>query len=124
MRDEQALVNDFMVQRPVMLENNRNKASMVRLFLAEAEELVVELEAEDVEKIAQELPDVIWFCLTIANLYGIDMENAFWAKAIRNEHKYPEENFDGSMTYEEAATLCRALWAENGNDNHFTPDKI
>lgn len=123
MRDEQGIVREFIISRPVMLENNLNPQRMAELLQLEVDELKTELDSNNVAKIAQELPDVVWFALSIAEIYGIDLENAFWAKALRNESKYPEEMFNNGMTYEEAATLCRALWNRD-NDVNFEPDKI
>lgn len=119
MREEQKLVSEFVTERPIMLDNNRDPKRMVELLKQEVDELEVEILAEKPNKIAQELPDVVWFCLTIAEIYGIDLENALWAKSIRNQEKYPAEMFNNGMTYEEAHTLCRALWAENGNDDKY-----
>ena len=123
MREEQALVGEFAVRRPTMLENNKNPQRMTDLLLMEVDELLVEIKAGNENKIAQELPDVVWFALTIANLYGIDLENALWAKAIRNDHKYPEELFNNGMTYEDAYKLCRDNW-DRDNDDNYTPEKI
>lgn len=119
MREEQSLVKEFVAERPTMFDNNRSPHRMVELLQQEMDELKVEIEAGDVAKIAGELPDVVWFCLTIAEIYGIDLENALWAKALRNQEKYPARMFNDGMSYEEAHVLCRALWAENGNDNDF-----
>jgi NTP pyrophosphatase (non-canonical NTP hydrolase) len=119
MRAEQELVKEFVTDRPTMIANNRNPNRMMELLKQEIDELSVEIMAENPDKIAQELPDVVWFCLTIAEIYGIDLENALWAKALRNEAKYPEEYFQDGMSYEEAHTLCRALWSQYGNDKEF-----
>jgi len=123
MREEQSLIAEFMQRRPAMVVNNSDPKRMVELLYQEVDELNVEIEAGNVDKIAQELPDVAWFCLTIAQVYGIDLENAIWAKALRNEHKYGEEYFDGSIPYEEAHALCREMWDRN-NDGNYTPDSI
>lgn len=123
MRAEQEIVQEFMVDRPTMAENNNDPERMVELFLQEVDELVVEIRGGKINKIAQELSDVVWFGLTIANLMGIDLEDAFWAKAIRNQDKYPEHYFNNGMTYEEAATLCRDLW-DRDNDINYLPEKI
>jgi NTP pyrophosphatase (non-canonical NTP hydrolase) len=123
MRAEQTVVQEFLLARPVMLENNANPARMADLLQTEVDELKAEIMEGNTDKIAQELPDVVFFLFTIAELHGIDLENAFYAKTLRNEHKYKEEMFDGSMTYEEAATLCRTMWNRD-NDVNFTPDSI
>lgn len=124
MRAEQDLVQEFLIQRPTMLENNANPDRMAQLLQDEVDELKTELIAGDKNKIAQELPDVLWFVLTIAELHGIDLENAFYAKAIRNEEKYPDSYFCGYLDYEQAHMFCRALWADSGNDDNYTPDSI
>ena len=123
MRNEQEIVQEFLLKRPVMLENNNDPQIMAELLQLEVDELKVELVEGNINKIAQELPDVMWFLFTIAELHGIDLENAFYAKGIRNSMKYPEELFNNGMTYDEAATLCRATWNRDHDDN-FQPDKI
>ena len=123
MRQEQTIVQEFLLARPVMLENNNDPQRMAELLQLEVDELKAELLGGDTGKIAQEIPDIMWFLLTIAELHGIDSENAFYAKGIRNSMKYPEEMFNNGMTYEEAHTLCRAMWNRD-NDVNFTPDSI
>jgi len=121
MREEQRLVHEFVAERPTMFDNNRDPKRMAELLRQEMDELLVEIDKEDVNGIAGELPDVVWFCLTIAEIYGIDLENAFWAKGIRNQEKYPASMFDNGMTYEQAHTLCRALWGGNDEDYFDLP---
>jgi len=119
MREEQQLVREFLAARPRMAENNSHPEKMKELLQQEVDELCVEIDAGDTAKIAQEIPDVIFFCLSIAELHGIDVENMFWGKTCRNEFKYKAELFQDGMSYEEAASLCRALWAQNGNDADY-----
>ena len=112
-----------MAARPSMLANNRQIKSINDLLTSEIDELLLEINAGDTEKIAQELPDVVWFCLTLANIYGIDLEAAFYAKAIRNEIKYPAEMFSEDSDYLIAHALCRQNW-DKANDDNFKIDTI
>lgn len=123
MRNEQEIVREFIRRRPTMFENNRDPARMAELLQQEIDELKIEILAGDVDKIAGEIPDVLWFCITIAEVYGIDVENSFWAKAIRNDYKYDEKYFNDGLSYEEASTLCRAMWNRD-NDVNFLPDNL
>jgi NTP pyrophosphatase (non-canonical NTP hydrolase) len=48
------------------------------------------------EKIADEMADVLFFLLRLAQKYDIDMAKAFYEKMVKNEQKYPVEKARGS----------------------------
>jgi NTP pyrophosphatase (non-canonical NTP hydrolase) len=99
-----------------MLENNADPERMKELLNDEVVEFNEVIGTGDTDKIAQELADIVFFTFSIANMMGIDLENTFWAKCIRNEFKYPEEYFNNGMSYEEASTMLRALWDRSQDD--------
>ncbi len=52
--------------------------------------------AESKEKITDEMADVLFFLLRMAQKYDIDMADTFRMKMIKNEQKYPVEKARGS----------------------------
>lgn len=48
------------------------------------------------EKISDEMADVLFFLLRMAQKYDIDLADAFNAKTAKNERKYPVEKARGS----------------------------
>jgi NTP pyrophosphatase (non-canonical NTP hydrolase) len=54
------------------------------------------------EKIEDELADVFYYLLRIADLYGMDLEKALRHKMIQNEAKYPADKVRGkNLKYDE-----------------------
>jgi len=51
---------------------------------------------ESREKITDEMADVLFFLLRLAQKYDIDMSDAFYKKMAKNEQKYPVEKARGS----------------------------
>ena len=52
-------------------------------------------DANIAEKVELELADVIIYCLSLANVVGLDVAQAVARKMKRNEGKYPVEEFKG-----------------------------
>jgi NTP pyrophosphatase (non-canonical NTP hydrolase) len=50
----------------------------------------------DVEKVKDEIADVLSYCLLIASHYGLDPETIILEKVARNEIRYPIEKSRGS----------------------------
>ena len=50
---------------------------------------------ERIERITEELADVIIYCLSMANTLNIDVANAVLAKLEANERKYPVDIWKG-----------------------------
>lgn len=61
----------------------------------------VEEEARLFGPICDELSDVLWWVMSMANRLDIDVAQAFMRKYKYNEEKYPESIFASSMTDEE-----------------------
>lgn len=54
------------------------------------------------DKIREELADVVNYCILMADVCGIDLEEAVIAKIHRNEEKYPiEKAYGKSLKYTE-----------------------
>ncbi len=49
----------------------------------------------EMEAIGEELADVLAYVLSFANAMGIDLSDALRAKMVRNEGKYPAEEYRG-----------------------------
>ena len=65
------------------------------LTVAEAVELAQEPSAQ--AEVADELADVLIYCLSFANTTGIDIAAAVRAKLARNEHRFPVEVVSGKL---------------------------
>jgi NTP pyrophosphatase (non-canonical NTP hydrolase) len=52
----------------------------------------------DPVKLADELADVLVYCLSLANATGIDIVNCVLSKLKRNEEKYPTERYRGTYS--------------------------
>ena len=56
-----------------------------------------ELECIDkLDKVREELADVLSYCILMADVYGLDLDEIMNAKVDRNEAKYPVELARGS----------------------------
>jgi len=51
--------------------------------------------------ICDELSDVLWWVLVMAERLNIDVSRAFEQKMVKNDEKYPAEKFRDDMTQEE-----------------------
>lgn len=82
--------------------NSKDLAIAIQI---EASELVEEFlwkssEEGDVQKIKEELADVISYCLLFANNYGFDIENIVLEKIEKNMKRYPvEKSKDSAKKY-------------------------
>jgi NTP pyrophosphatase (non-canonical NTP hydrolase) len=67
-------------------------AELMELFQWAGEE-----EQRDIplDRVREELADVIIYCLSMANAAGIDMAGAVRDKVVANARKYPAERFKG-----------------------------
>jgi NTP pyrophosphatase (non-canonical NTP hydrolase) len=118
MREQLEAVRKFVNERPTMKENNQNPLRMIELLRAELDELERAIIEEPVDHQHLELVDIIFFSLTIAAIWEIDVEGLFDLKLRRNQVKYPPEAFQQG-DYEEAHRLARLLWKEMGGDERF-----
>ncbi len=115
-RELQDEVSRFLSKRPTMLENNSHPGKVAELLQSEVDEALAVLDQPD--KLGHELADILFFCFTIANSHGLDLDTAFKEKVQRNEAKYSPEYFqDGD--YEENWLRARREWAEAGGDDAF-----
>ena len=55
-----------------------------------------ELKDSDKEKVSEELADITYYLLRIADITGIDLEDAVWKKMKKNADKYPVEKAKGN----------------------------
>jgi NTP pyrophosphatase (non-canonical NTP hydrolase) len=52
-------------------------------------------DSDYLEKIKEELADVLIYCLSMADILQIDVSTAILSKIKKNEEKYPVEKFNG-----------------------------
>lgn len=100
------LIADFVAERDWSKFHSPKNVSMA--LAIEAAELMEHFQwltteasrrlADDPHKlaaVAEELADVIGYCLALANELGIDVSSAMRAKMIKNASKYPAEQYRG-----------------------------
>jgi len=112
----QSVVANFLNDRPVMAIENQNITKVFELLkgeVGEAEEVL-----DNKEKLSQELPDILWFVATVANVMGINLYDALETKLQRNELKYPQSALQEG-NYDEIMPQLKQEWKENGGDERF-----
>ena len=68
------------------------------------EESLRRVQQEDVrEEIAEELADVLCYCLALTNAMELDLAAAIQAKMEKNRRKYPAETFRGRYGHDDPA---------------------
>lgn len=79
---------------------------LAKALIVEAAELL-ELyqwkdEVSDIEKLKEELADVLVYSIMISEKYGFDIEDIIMSKMAKNERKYPiEKSYGKSNKYNE-----------------------
>lgn len=75
---------------------------LLQLFRFKSDDQCVELLNTQPSKITHEMADVYYYLLRIADLYGIDLNQALAEKMDLNEVKYPIEKVKGkNLKYDE-----------------------
>lgn len=107
MNDQTTTIKTLMDKMKVFREargwENEDAKDMAISLVLEAAELLeyfqwhtgeeVEEEAKLKGPICDELADVLWWVLVVAERLGIDVAHAFELKMIKNDKKYPVEKF-------------------------------
>ena len=57
-----------------------------------------EAEANDIERVKEELADILNYCLLMIDHYQLDLESIILEKIAKNERKYPIEKAKGNAT--------------------------
>ncbi|TVP96010.1 MAG: nucleotide pyrophosphohydrolase [Acholeplasmatales bacterium] len=57
-----------------------------------------EPEAKDVDRVKEELADILNYCLLLSDHYGFDLETIILEKIAKNEVKYPIHKAKGNAT--------------------------
>ena len=68
-------------------------AELLEIFQWSAEDVHCE---EKIEKVKEELADVLNYCILMADVCGLDLDEIITAKVKRNNEKYPVEKAYGS----------------------------
>lgn len=73
-------------------------AELLEIFRWKSEKEVKELleNPEKKEKLEEEMADILYFLVRIAQMYNIDISDALDKKLAHNDKKYPVEKFKGS----------------------------
>ena len=67
-------------------------AELLEIFQWSGEDLVCE---EKIDKVREELADVLSYCILLADVYQLDLDEIVQAKVKRNAEKYPVEQAYG-----------------------------
>lgn len=118
MKELQALVGDFLADRPTMKANNTFHTT-VDLLRREVDELVEAHPNGDNKDIAQEVADVFIFALTLANILGVDVDAEVREKTAYNHTRYKAENFKEGTDYDEGRKVSREWVKANNWKNKF-----
>lgn len=113
----QRRVGRFVEERPVMRDHDLPER-VVALMRGEIDELLDEMQwgkreptPEEIEKVRLELADVVWYCMSLGNLLGFDVEQAVKDKIVINERRFPSHLFQGDGDFE---TIYQARKRELG----------
>lgn len=115
----QDIVRNFVAERPVMAAHNQDPSAVMDLLRQEMNEAAEVI--DNPEKLAQELPDILWFVATLANVSGINLYDAFELKLLRNLNKYPAALLQEG-NYDEIIPFLRLNWEAIGGDTQFYAD--
>lgn len=66
-----------------------NELLEVFQWLDDAESRAIAADERKMRAISDEVADILYYIIRFADVAKIDLEEAFWAKAERNEEKYP-----------------------------------
>lgn len=90
---------DFRDQRDwEQFHNSKDLALAISIEASELLELFLWKDKEDVnlEKLKEELADVLSFCLLLANKHNLDINDIISEKIIKNNEKYPVSKAKGT----------------------------
>ena len=71
-------------------------SELLEIFQWLTAEQSIALSVSDKEKVSEELADITYYLLRIADITGIDLEDAVWKKMKKNADKYPVEKAKGN----------------------------
>ena len=111
------LVANFCADRPTLAENNQDPENLLKLLREEIDETEAEL-FNGRDKLGPEMADVLWFLISLAEFYNIDLEQEIREKAARNYLKYPAVAFLGGDYYE-SREECQEEWRRCGGEDDF-----
>ena len=71
-------------------------SELMEIFQWLSAEQSCSLDKKNKEKVSEELADITYYILRIADLMNIDLEDAIWKKMKKNTEKYPVEKAKGN----------------------------
>lgn len=117
MKDIIQRVKDFANDRPILKQAGQNNLDMIHMIRAEVNE--AEEVANDREKLAREIPDIIIFCVQLAINNNIDLTAEIMEKLARNQIKYLASDYQEG-DYQEARRKSRADWTPMREDEFYS----
>lgn len=117
MREIQKLIELYVSDRPVMMENNLVPANSLKLIKDELQEM--EEAMGDKNSLGREIADVAWMLLSFANIHGIDVEEEIRTKMARNYLKRPAYLWQDG-TYEECDKKARSEWTKQIEEEFYS----
>lgn len=117
------MISDKTIQRVIRFRDERNwrqfhnpKDLAISLNLEAAELLELyqwsgtDLECQDkLPQVREELADVLSYCISLADVYGLDLDEILNEKITKNEQKYPVElAYGSSAKYTELKEQARS----------------
>lgn len=120
--DSIRMVQDIAGHISQRLAPHETQWDMLAHMEGEFQELTEAMTTGDRKKVGQELPDIVIFCMRLADAYGVDMAESLTRKIERNAHKYNtfevQKLVDSGMTHEQARLHLKNSW-DRGRDQEF-----
>lgn len=110
------LQKNFLCDRPLMMKANQNPWDHFELMKREVQEAEDELYSFDdrTEEYAEEIVDVMIFCISILQMLGKDPEAEIRDKIGINTSKYTSLAFNGISGFKQAHSEARKYWSDRG----------
>lgn len=90
----------FHTPRNLATALNVEAAELLEIFqwLKDGDDRPARMSAETREHLNEEMADVFFYLVRLADVTGVDLEKAFWDKMEKNARKYPVELARGRST--------------------------
>lgn len=90
----------FHTPRNVATALNVEAAELLEIFqwLKDGDDRPAKMSAETLEHLREEMADVFFYLVRLADVTGVDLEKAFWSKMKKNARKYPVRLAKGRAT--------------------------
>lgn len=113
----------FRAERPIMGSGD-TPSHLVARIKEEADEVLDGIQwgqeeptHEEIRHVGDELADVTMFVFNLANLLGIDMQEAITRKMAENREKYPSDMFAQGLDFQTQYHMARSMWERRNRDD-------